>query len=119
MHERRAVGGTFAIVLPGVAEEAVDVLFVRDGLPRGRATVDRRGRGMRALRRVMKEAVFAAEPPPGDPAEAQLVASWLLSARRTHPIVDLSEVTGIQEAARRLRACVTDPDLFREAVIHS
>jgi hypothetical protein len=118
VHRRRDAGGDLVLFLPGEVEGAVDLLFVRDGAPAGRATSDRRARGMREVRAALRRAFFSDAPPEASAADAQIVASWLRSEGERVNALDLSEVAGIAEAARRVKAYLTDPDLFTRKVWH-
>jgi len=117
VHERRPAGGDLVLFLPGPGEPDVDLLFLRAGAPVARATSDRRAKGMRAVRTALRTAYFSGEaPPPEDPGDAQIVATWLRSEGDRQNWLDVSEVSGMNEAARRVREFLRDPDLFEQKV---
>jgi hypothetical protein len=119
---RRSVVGDFALLLPAADPGEVDVLLIRNGQLADRTTASTRGVGMREVRRALKRVFFAARPTATeeDAGEAQIVASWLRDERavRAHNVVELSGCGGVADAARRVRASLVDPDLFRERVRH-
>ena len=120
--KRRAVTGDYALLLPAAVPGRVDILLIRDGHLVERTAASTRGVGMREVRAALKGGFFATQQAPGeeDASEAQIVASWLRDERavRAHNVVDLSGCGGVADAARRVRASLVDPDLFRERVTH-
>jgi hypothetical protein len=119
VRRRRPAGGDLVIFLPGRESGEIDLLLVAAGQPVGRVRSDRRARGMREVRAALRRAFFTAGPPPeGDPGDAQIVATWLRAEGDRGNYLDLSEVGGIQEAARLVKAYLIDPELFTGKVIH-
>jgi hypothetical protein len=117
VRHRRDTDGDLVLFLPGEPEGVIDLLLVRDGEPVGRVTSDTRARGMREVRAALRAAFFAAEPPPpGSDDDAQIVASWLRTAADRQNLLDLSAVRGQSEAARLVKACLTDPELFTRKI---
>jgi hypothetical protein len=113
VHRRRSVRGDLALLLPAADERRIEVLVVRRGAPVGRVLSDRRARGMRAVRDLLRRALFSEKPPEPSPDEEQILASWLRTEGDRVNHVDLGEVSGLNDAARRIRTALTDPDLFR------
>jgi GIY-YIG catalytic domain len=114
VRRRRPKGGDLVLFLPGPEKGDVDLLLVRNGSPAGRVRSDIRGGNMREVRRALAGTYFAAGPPqPGNEDDAQILESWLRAGGRDCNFVDLSEVSGRNDAARRIRDYLTDPELFR------
>ncbi len=110
---RRPRGGDLVIFLPGAGEGEIELLFVRDGAPGGRARSDRKAVGMREIRRAVARIYFSNEAPAAaNEEDAQILATWLHARRDARNFVDLSEVAGKDDAARRIREYLTDPELF-------
>jgi hypothetical protein len=75
---------------------------------------------MREVRAALRSVYFGKEAPePTDDAtDAQIIAGWLRSESDRQNCLDLSETSGIQDAARRVKAYLTDPELFTGKVYH-
>jgi hypothetical protein len=117
VRHRRDADGDYVLFLPGEPEGVIDLLLVRGGEPVGRATSDARARGMREVRAALRRAFFSPEPPPpGSDDDAQIVASWLHAAADRQNFLDVSTVRGPSEAARLVKACLTDPELFTRKI---
>lgn len=112
---RRPRGGDLVIFLPGAGEGRVELLFVQDGVPAGRVESDRKAKGMREIRRAVSRIYFeGAAPKRIQEEDAQILATWLRARKDARNFVDLSEVAGKDDAARRIRDFLTDPELFSE-----
>jgi hypothetical protein len=118
VHARRPREGSIVLFLPGEKEGEVLLLFVQDGVPAGRAETDVRARGMRKVRAALRAAFFSDAPPPIRGEDAELMWTWLSRTADTANWLDVTEVRGQAEAARRVKAYLTDPDLFTRKVYH-
>jgi hypothetical protein len=119
VRRRRPTGGDLVLFLPGREEGEVELLLVAAGRPAGRVLSDVRARGMREVRAALRRAFFSSgTPSEGEPGDAQILASWLRAEADRGNFLDLSEVGGVQEAARLTKAYLTDPELFTGKVFH-
>jgi hypothetical protein len=73
---------------------------------------------MRRVRAAIRRAFFSDRPPPPDAEGEQILATVLRAEADRLNHVDLGEVSCRDDAARRIRSALTDPDLFRRKSIY-
>jgi len=118
VHRRRPTEGDFVLFLPGETDGEVVLHFVSEGQPVGRVVSNVRARGMRTVRAALQAAFRAPEPPEVSEEDARIVTTWLRRELSRANWLDLTEVQGQAEAARLVRAYLTDPELFTGRVWH-
>ena len=106
------------LFLAGETDGEVVLHFVSEGQPVGRVVSNVRARGMRAVRAALQAAFRAPEPPEVSEEDARIVTTWLRRELSRANWLDLTEVRGQAEAARLVKAYLTDPELFTGRVWH-
>lgn len=112
VHRRRALPRDAVIFLPGREDGEVEILMLREGAPVGSVSSDRRARGMREVRRALRRAYFSPAPAEPEKAALAITSTWLRGAEDSVNLIDIDDAAGIDDAARRIRSALTDPELF-------